>query len=91
MNDFIDITACDTMRGKYGSTAKQMKETLGKYYEPVCDRIAEYENVADQTVNGIWGHGWNLENALKGAGYNVETVFMLIEEKYNGAVPDNIL
>lgn len=90
VDEFVDIAACDTMRGKYGTTIFQKREALGKYYEPVCERIADYEIVADQAVNGIWGHGWNLENALKGAGYDVETVFMLIEVKY-GKLPDDLV
>lgn len=90
MNEFVDIAACDTIRGKYGATLYQRREALGKYFEPVCERITQYEDVADQVMNGIWGSGWNLENALNGAGYDIETVFMLIEVKY-GKLPDNLV
>lgn len=88
MNDFVDIAACDTIRGKYGATLFQRREALGKYFEPVCERISDYETVADQVMNGIWGSGWNLQNALKGAGYDLETIMLLVEEKYDGISND---
>ena len=48
-------------------------------YRDVCARVREYEKIASQVVEGIWGEGWNLKNAITGAGYDLDTVLLLVE------------
>lgn len=68
------------LNGEYGNGDERMAKLGDRYWE-VQNRIDALYVVADQVIQGMWGNGWNREQALNAAGFPYDIVQGIVNAK----------
>ena len=75
-----DGTASDIVKKK--ATSQTVREVFeGKYgydYNEVQEMVNDYVDKANECIRGIWGNGWNRQNALESMGYDYDVVQLIV-------------
>ena len=78
--DSTDALVRAVLNGEYGNGNERIA-ALGSRYNEVQNRINALYVVADQVIQGMWGNGWNREQALNAAGFPYDIVQGIVNQK----------